>query len=119
MLRWLCLIAAAIYFLVYPNILLVPEEYRQGYLSLQDNTFNKGIIISREEYEVNSLFNHKKLQRVNILVNGKVLQYWAANPAVYEETEQGNLVAFEARGKVIFLAASLTDPPPIVSMVNY
>lgn len=119
MLRWLCLIAASIYFLVYPNILLVPEDYRQGYLSFQDNVFNKGIVIGREEYEVSSLLNQKKLQRVYILTNGRISQYWVANSAVYEEMEPGNLVVFEAREKVIFLAASLTDPPPIVSMVNY
>lgn len=118
MFHWLCLFIAGLYLWLYPSILLVPDEYRKGFWSADYNVTRRGIVASREIYEVKSYFRQLNVYRVTILTNGKNEHFWVANSAVFRGLPPGDLTSFETRGKVVVLAHPIGNHPPIVSLLN-
>lgn len=119
MLKWLCYTLAGIYLFLYPSILLVPEEYRQGFWSADYNVPRRGLIVQREIFETKSVFNEKIVYRIGLLANGSKEYFWAANADIVKKLRTGELINFETRGRVIVLASSDITHPPIVSLLNY
>jgi hypothetical protein len=62
-LRLGCVVLAAVYFWLYPSILLVPQEYRAGYWSVEYNVPRQGLIAEREIYEIDSLLHRRQVYR--------------------------------------------------------
>lgn len=119
MLKWVCCILAGIYLFLYPSILLVPEEYRQGFWSADFNVPRRGLIVEREIFETKSVFNEKIVYRIRLLVDGSQEYFWAANTDIVNKLRTGELINFETRGRVIVLASADITHPPIVSLLNY
>lgn len=119
MLKWCCCALAGIYLFLYPSILLVPEEYRQGFWSADYNVLRRGVIIDREIFETKSIFSEKVVYRVGLMTNGRQEYFWAANFDIVKKLRTGELINFETRGRVIVLANSEIPNPVIVSLLNY
>lgn len=113
-----CVALAVVYFWLYPCILLVPQEYRIGYWSVEYNVLRQGLIAEREIYEIDSLLHHRRVYRVTVLTNGNPEHFWVADVAMYNRLAKGELASFETRGRVMVLAKVITDAPPIVSLLN-
>jgi hypothetical protein len=119
MIKWLFLAVAVVYMWLYPSILLVPDEYRQGFWSADYNVVRRGVIMEREIYETQSVFYNKTVYRIRMLVDGTQEHFWVANTDIVNKLISGELVIFETRGKVIVLAEDSPKAPLIVSLINY
>jgi len=121
MVQWLRIavfLLAMAYLWIYPSMLLVPDEYREGFWSLNYNIPRKGLVVSREAYEIEAMFNSHTVYRVGVLTNGELHHFWVANPAVGRNLIDKELVKFETRGDVIVLAEAISQARLIISTLN-
>lgn len=117
LLRILGFVLVGVYFWLYPNIFLVPDEYRTGFWSVDFNVGHQGLIAGREIYEVKSLFFSHEVYRVTVLINGKQERFWVSSRPVFQKLAAGEMASFETRGRVVVLAKKLDRNPPI-SLLN-
>ena len=119
MFKWISFSLAAVYLWLYPSILLVPAEYRQGFWSAEQNVIRRGVIVERHICETKSIFNDKIIYSVDLLTNGDREHFWVTSHDIFSKLKTGDLVSFETRGKVIVLAGAYSAHPVIVSLLNY
>lgn len=118
MLKWTWLLLAAIYFWLYPAILLVPTEYRTSYWSVDQNIERRGIVDGRQICDIWSTFQNTRIYRVSVQTNGKLEHFWVANEYLFKRMASGELVSFETRGNVIVLAHPVESRSVVISLLD-
>ncbi|GBG58506.1 hypothetical protein SPFL3102_03210 [Sporomusaceae bacterium FL31] len=109
---------AIVYLWIYPSMLLVPVDYRDSFWSLDYNIPQKGIVVSREAYHIEALFNKHTVYKVEILSDGQQKYFWVANHSVGKQLIDNEMVRFESRGDVIVLAEIVKYSPSSISRLN-
>lgn len=118
MLKWISLILAAIYFWLYPAVLLVPSEYRTSYWSVDQNILRRGIVTGRQVCDIWSTFQNTRIYRVTVQMNGNIEHFWVANEDIFTRMASGELMSFETRGNVIVLAHPVESRSVVISLLD-
>ncbi|MEG6585466.1 hypothetical protein [Dendrosporobacter sp. 1207_IL3150] len=116
--RMLALIVAFIYLWLYPSMFLVPDDYRDSFWSLEYNISRKGIVVSREVYEIEAFFSSHTVYKVGILSDGQLKEFWVANNNLVKRLVEHEIAQFVTRGDVIVMAEEFNHTSCIISRFN-